>query len=126
MLVATIISSGHWTPDGTMESQSLQQDCAKRFARESCLRHGSKILFKQLNLRLSVNGSNEERRQQRMDENHRGHRVFSRRHTAFLGRFPGVMSDGDELPEFTPGYADAFIRVDASGCPASGGGGRTS
>ena len=39
--------------------------------------------------------------------------------------FWGVMSDGDELPEFTPGYADALFGVDASGCPASGGGGRT-
>ena len=39
--------------------------------------------------------------------------------------FWGVMSDGDELPEFIPGYADAFFGVDASGCPASGGGGRT-
>ena len=39
--------------------------------------------------------------------------------------FWGVMSDGDELTKFTPGYADAFFGVDASGCPASGGGGRT-
>ena len=39
--------------------------------------------------------------------------------------FWGVMSDGDELPKFTPGYADAFFGVDTSGCPASGGGGRT-
>ena len=38
------------------------------------------------------------RRQQRMDENRLGHQAFSRRHTAFLGRFPGVMSDGDEAP----------------------------
>ena len=46
-----------------------------------------------------------------MGENHRGHRAFSRRHTAFLKRFPGVMSDGDEL------CRRLF--------PASGGGGRT-
>ena len=33
------------------------------------------------------------------------------------------MSDGDELPDFTPDYADAFFGVDTG--TASGGGGRT-
>ena len=33
------------------------------------------------------------------------------------------MSDGDELPDFTPGYAEACFGVDA--CPASGGGGQS-
>ena len=37
--------------------------------------------------------------------------------------FWGVMSDGDELPDFTPGYAEACFGVDA--CPASGGGGQS-
>ena len=56
-----------------------------------------------------------------MDENYRGHLAVSRRHTAFWG----VMSNGDGLPKFTSGYTDAFFGVDASRCPASGGGGRT-
>ena len=34
----------------------------------------------------------------------------------------GLMSDGDELPDFSTNYADAFFGVNAG--PASGGGGR--
>ena len=54
------LGSQLWTLDARLDNgvPSLQQDCAIRFAGRSCRR--SKILFKQLILRLSVNGSNEE------------------------------------------------------------------
>ena len=46
---------------------------------------------------------------------------LSRRPTA-AEHYWGLMSDGDELPDFSANYADAFFGVNAG--TASGGGGR--